>query len=253
MDITDRSFVVTGAARGLGLAIARTLLERGARVMLSDVDGDALVAARESLGDATDRVATAPCNVADEDQVAALFDAAEAEIGAVHGVVANAGILRDALLVKSDGKHVTQRMSLQAWQSVIDVNLTGVFLTGREAATRMIEHGEGGVIINVSSISRAGNMGQSNYAAAKAGVVALTTTWAGELARHGIRCNAIAPGVIDTDMVASMKPEARERMIKATRVGRLGTPDELADAVLFLIENGFNNGRVLEFDGGMRI
>ena len=253
MDITDRVFVVTGAARGLGLAIARTLLERGARVMLSDVDGDALVAARESLGDATDRVATAPCNVADEDQVAALFDAAEAEIGAVHGVVANAGILRDALLVKSDGQRVTQRMSLQVWQSVIDVNLTGVFLTGREAATRMIEHGEGGVIINVSSISRAGNMGQSNYAAAKAGVVALTTTWAGELARHGIRCNAIAPGVIDTDMVASMKPEARERMISATRVGRLGTPDELADAVLFLIENGFNNGRVLEFDGGMRI
>ncbi len=253
MDITDRGFVVTGAARGLGLAIARTLLERGARVMLSDVDGDALVAARETLGHAADRVATAPCNVADEDQVAALFDAAESEMGAVHGVVANAGILRDALLVKSDGKHVTQRMSLQAWQSVIDVNLTGVFLTGREAATRMIEHGEGGVIINVSSISRAGNMGQSNYAAAKAGVVALTTTWAGELARHGIRCNAIAPGVIDTDMVASMKPEARERMISATRVGRLGTPDELADAVRFLIENGFNNGRVLEFDGGMRI
>ncbi len=253
MKLQDHNFIVTGAARGLGLAISQMLLAGGARVMLADLDADNLEDAVSACGDVGDRVASTCCNVAIESDVEALFDAAESTFGAVHGVVCNAGILRDALLLKADGNTVSKRMSLQTWQSVIDVNLTGVFLTGREAATRMVQHGEGGVIVNVSSISRAGNMGQSNYAAAKAGVVALTTTWAAELARYGIRCNAIAPGVIDTDMVASMKPEARQRMIDATRVGRLGTPEELADAVRFLIENSFNNGRVLEFDGGMRI
>ncbi|MEM9603101.1 MAG: SDR family oxidoreductase [Pseudomonadota bacterium] len=252
MDIDNRHFVVTGAARGLGLAITRTLLDRGGRVTLADVDADSLARARRAL-DAVDRTATCVCDVSDEHQVETLFNAAQAAFGAVHGVVCNAGILRDALLVKAENGEVTNRMSLQAWQAVIDVNLTGVFLTGREAASRMVAHGEGGVIVNISSISRAGNPGQSNYAAAKAGVAALTTTWAGELARYGIRCNAVAPGVIDTDMVASMKADARDRLISATRVGRLGTVEELADAVRFLIENGFNNGRVLEFDGGMRL
>ena len=252
MDIRDRNFVVTGAGRGLGLAMTHMLLAQGGRVTLADVDTDGLLAAQASC-DPRSNTTTAVCNVADEQQVANLFDAAEQAFGPVHGVVCNAGILRDALLVKVKDGEVTQRMSLQAWQSVIDVNLTGVFLTGREAATRMVSHGQGGIIVNISSISRAGNPGQSNYAAAKAGVAALTTTWAGELARYGVRCNAVAPGVIDTDMVASMKPEARERLVNATRVGRLGSVEELADAVRFLIENGFNNGRVLEFDGGMRL
>ncbi|MEM6986778.1 MAG: SDR family oxidoreductase [Pseudomonadota bacterium] len=252
MNIENRNFVVTGAGRGLGLAITNMLLARGGRVMLADVDADGLNQAQASCTP-IENTATCVCNVADEQQLADLFAAAHAAFGPVHGVVCNAGILRDALLIKMQDGEVSQRMSLQAWQSVIDVNLTGVFLTGREAASHMAAHGEGGVIVNISSISRAGNPGQSNYAAAKAGVAALTTTWAGELARYGIRCNAVAPGVIDTDMVASMKPEARDRLIDATRVGRLGTVDELADAVRFLIENGFNNGRVLEFDGGMRL
>ncbi|MEM6988339.1 MAG: SDR family oxidoreductase [Pseudomonadota bacterium] len=252
MDIRDHNFVVTGAGRGLGLAITQMLLAGGGRVMLADVDADTLAHA-QSVCAAADRTATCVCNVADETEVTELFRATKAAFGSIHGAVCNAGILRDALLVKTKAGDVVQRMSLQAWQAVIDVNLTGVFLTGREAATHMVEQAQGGVIVNISSISRAGNPGQSNYAAAKAGVAALTTTWAGELARHGIRCNAVAPGVIDTDMVASMKPEARQRMMDATRVGRLGTVDELADAVRFLIENSFNNGRVLEFDGGMRL
>lgn len=252
MDIQNRNFIVTGAGRGLGLAITRMLLAQGGRVTMADVDAELLQEAKASLGSIA-KTAICVCNVTNEQQVAELFDTAERVLGPVHGVINNAGILRDAMLVKAMGGEVIDRMSLQAWQSVIDVNLTGVFLTGREAATRMITHGEGGVIVNISSISRAGNPGQSNYAAAKAGVAALTSTWASELARYGIRCNAIAPGVIDTDMVASMKPEARDRMIHATKVGRLGTVEELSEAIRFLIENGFNNGRVLEFDGGMRL
>ena len=114
--------------------------------------------------------------------------------------------------MKAKDGEVTGKLSLEQWQAVIDVNLTGVFLCGREAAERMIRGGNGGCIINISSLSRAGNFGQSNYSAAKAGVAALTVVWAKELARHEIRVNAIAPGFIKTEMVASMKPEILEKM-----------------------------------------
>ncbi len=132
-------------------------------------------------------------------------------------------------------------------------NLTGVFLCGREAATRMIESGTHGAIINVSSVSRAGNRGQSNYSAAKAGVAALTVVWAKELARHGIRAAAIAPGVFETDMVAAMKPEAYERIVGAVPLGRTGQLKEMADAVSYIFGNDYFNGRVLELDGGLRV
>ena len=183
----------------------------------------------------------------------AMFDKAEAELGPVSGLVNNAGILRDAMLVKVKEGQVVDRMSLDVWQSVIDVNLTGVFLCGREAAERMIVSGAKGVIVNISSISRAGNTGQSNYAAAKAGVVALTTTWAKELARYGIRSAAIAPGVFETEMVASMKPEAKERFVNMIPARRTGAVEELADAVNFIIKNDYYTGRVLELDGGLRV
>ena len=148
---------------------------------------------------------------------------------------------------------IVDRMSMQDWQSVIDVNLTGVFLCGREAATQMIRHGNGGVIINISSISRAGNPGQSNYAAAKAGVAALTVTWARELARYQVRCAGIAPGVFYTDMVAQMKPEAQDRLNQAVPLKRTGQVEELAGAATFILENDYFNGRILELDGGLRL
>jgi 3-oxoacyl-[acyl-carrier protein] reductase len=109
------------------------------------------------------------------------------------------------------------------------------------------------VIVNISSVSRAGNVGQTNYSAAKAGVAAMTVTWARELARHDIRCMAIAPGFIRTDMVASMKPEALERMIAQVPLGRLGTPEEIADTAVFIFENDYLTGRIIETDGGIRI
>jgi 3-oxoacyl-[acyl-carrier protein] reductase len=141
----------------------------------------------------------------------------------------------------------------RTWRAVIDVNLTGVFLCGREAAERMIRAGNGGCIINISSLSRAGNFGQSNYSAAKAGVAALTVVWAKELARHGIRVNAIAPGFIKTEMVASMKQEILDKMAAGIPAGRLGEPDEIAATAEFIFANDYMNGRVLEIDGGQRL
>ena len=253
MDVAGKTFVVTGAARGLGLAITQSLASQNANVMMADMDGAALQDALALLPKNTGKQAVAVANVTSEADVKALFDTAESDLGSVSGLINNAGILRDGMLVKVKGGEVVDRMSLDVWQSVIDVNLTGVFLCGREAAERMIVSGEKGVIINISSISRAGNTGQSNYAAAKAGVVALSTTWAKELARYGIRSAAIAPGVFETQMVASMKPEAKERFVQMIPAKRTGMVEELADAVNFIVKNDYYTGRVLELDGGLRV
>ena len=253
MDVAANTFVITGAARGLGLAIAQSLAAQDANVMLADMNGAALENALASMPENKGKQAVTVANVTNEGDVKVLFDKTEAELGPVSGLVNNAGILRDAMLVKVKEGQVVDRMSLDVWQSVIDVNLTGVFLCGREAAERMIVSGQKGVIINISSISRAGNAGQSNYAAAKAGVAALSTTWAKELARYGIRSAAIAPGVFETEMVASMKPEAKERFVQMIPAKRTGAVEELADSVNFIIKNDYYTGRILELDGGLRV
>ena len=253
MEIKSSTVVITGGAQGLGKAIGLKLAANGANIALVDVNEAALEQALSEFKQDNSRVKTYVANVADEQQVDDLFTRIESDLGSVTGLVNNAGILRDGLLVKAKDGVVTDRMSLEQWQSVIDVNLTGVFLCGRAAATKMIESGKQGVIINISSISRAGNAGQSNYAAAKAGVAALTVTWARELARYGIRCAAIAPGVFETEMVASMKPEAYDRLVGAIPLGRTGSLDELAETVAYIFSNDFVNGRIIELDGGLRL
>jgi 3-oxoacyl-[acyl-carrier protein] reductase len=185
--------------------------------------------------------------------VISTFDAILADFGRFDGIVNNAGILRDALVLKAKDGVVTGKMSLEQWQAVIDVNLTGVFLCGREAAERMVRAGNGGVIINISSISRAGNAGQSNYAAAKAGVATLAVVWARELARYGIRAAAIAPGFTRTPILDAMKPEMLEKMVAPVPMRRLGEPAEIAHAARFIFENDFFTGRVIELDGGLRL
>jgi 3-oxoacyl-[acyl-carrier protein] reductase len=142
---------------------------------------------------------------------------------------------------------------LEHWQAVIDVNLTGVFLCGREAAQWMIQLGRKGCIVNISSISRHGNFGQSNYSAAKAGVAALTVVWAKELARHGIRVNAVAPGFVRTEILDAMKPDALTKMASGVPVGRLGRPEEVAHTITYILENDYVDGRVIEVDGGLRL
>jgi len=144
-------------------------------------------------------------------------------------------------------------MSLDDFNRVIAVDLIGVFLCAREAAAQMIEGGRGGVIINISSISRAGNIGQTNYAAAKAGVAAMTVTWAKELARYKIRVAGIAPGFCDTQMVANIKPEIREKIIAGIPLRRLGQPEEIGRTALYILQNDYYNGRTLEIDGGLRL
>lgn len=253
MKIIDRTFVVTGAARGLGRAIASELLKRGAKVAFVDLDVKATEASRRAVdpdGKASRAYAT---DVSNESEVKALFSSVEADLGTISGVVNNAGILRDGLLVKTKDNDIVSYMSLDQWQSVIDVNLTSVFLCGREAAMQMIRNKTRGVIINISSISRAGNAGQSNYAAAKAGVTALTATWAKELARHGIRVADIAPGIFATDMVKQMPENMRGRLEKMIPLRRSGELAEIADSVCYLIGNDYFTGRTLEVDGGLRM
>ena len=253
MQLTGKTVLITGAGRGLGAAMAQGLAMRGANLALVDLDEEALrtTAARcVALGA---RAEIYLANVTKESDVVETFDKALADLGRLDAAIANAGILRDGLLIKAQDGVVTDKLSLAHWQAVIDVNLAGVFLCGREAAERMARVGNGGCIINIASLSRAGNFGQSNYSAAKAGVAALTVVWAKELARFGIRVNAIAPGFIKTEMVASMKPEMLEKMAAGIPLKRLGTPEEIAHAAAFLLENDYVNGRILEIDGGLRL
>ena len=194
-------------------------------------------------------------DVADEACVMQAFSAIKAALGRVSGLVNNAGITRDGLLIKARDGVVEKTMSLSSWQQVIDVNLTGVFLCTREAASQMIEAGQPGVIVNISSISRAGNMGQSNYTAAKAGVAAMSVTWAKELARYKIRVGAVAPGFIATEMTAGMepKPEMLDKIKSGIPMRDLGRPEDIAGSVAFIFENDYFTGRVIECDGGLRI
>ena len=253
MDVRGKTVLVTGAGRGIGRALATYFAARRADLALLDMNDSDL---KETASACAGEGATARCyvaNAAEETDVTNTFDAVVRDFGRLDGLVNNAGIVRDAMLVKVKDGEITGKMTLAQWQAVIDVNLTGVFLCAREAAERMIRLKSGGVIVNISSISRAGNAGQTNYTAAKAGVAAMTVTWAKELARHQIRVGAVAPGFIRTPMVEGMKAEALAKVTAPVPLGRLGEPTEIAQAVGFIFENDFFTGRCLEIDGGLRL
>jgi 3-oxoacyl-[acyl-carrier protein] reductase len=253
MQLSRKVVVITGAARGLGRAMALAFAARGADIAALDRDGDALAETAAQCQSAGARARGYVMDVTSEVQVIRTFDAVVSDLGRFDILINNAGITRDALLVKAHDGAIHSKMSLAQWQAVVDVNLTGVFLCGREGAERMIQRGNGGVIVNISSISREGNPGQTSYSAAKAGVAAMTVVWAKELARYGIRCAAIAPGFCATEILAAMKPEMVERVKAAVPLNRLGEPAEIAAAALFIAENDFVTGRVVEVDGGLRL
>ena len=253
MELNASTVLITGAGRGLGAAMAAGLAAKGANIALVDIDDATLADTRSKCESLGVRARCYAANVAREDEIAAVYERTVRDFGRLDVSIANAGILRDGLLVKARDGDVLDKLSLADWQAVIDVNLTGVFLCGREASEQMIRLGKGGCIINISSISRHGNFGQSNYSAAKAGVAALTVVWSRELARHGIRANAIAPGFVATEILAAMKPEILEKMAASIPVGRIGRPEEVAHAAAFIIENDYVNGRVIEVDGGQRL
>jgi len=253
MDLRNKTVVVTGAGRGIGRAIARQLAEHGANVALFDLNDSDLEETVGLCGAPAVRARAYRVNVADEGNVSAAMTSVVADFGRLDGLVNNAGIVRDGLLVKVKDGVPVERMTLDQWNAVIGVNLTGVFLCAREAAAHMIECGNGGVIVNISSISRAGNAGQTNYSAAKSGVESMGVVWAKELARYGIRVGSVAPGFTHTEILAAMRPEILDKLTAPVPLKRLGQPEEIAHAVRFIFENDFFTGRCLDVDGGLRL
>jgi 3-oxoacyl-[acyl-carrier protein] reductase len=253
MDVRNKTVVVTGAGRGIGRSIALLLARHGANLALLDLNAADLETTRALCAAESVQARVYAVNVAEEAEVCAAMARIAGDFGRLDGLVNNAGIVRDALLVKVKHGAVVGRMSMEQWNAVFAVNLSGVFLCAREAAAQMIERGNGGVIVNISSISRAGNAGQSNYSAAKAAVESMSVVWAKELARHGIRVGAVAPGFTQTDILATMRPEVLEKLTAPVPLKRLGKPEEIAHSVLFIFENDFFTGRCLEVDGGLRL
>lgn len=244
MMLQDQVAVITGGAQGLGRAIASRFLDHGARVILADLDGEA--ASRTAAQLDPDRAIGVACDVARESCVEALFAAVDTAQGRVDVLVNNAGITRDAMLHK---------MTLGQFRDVIDVHLQGAWLCSRAAMKRM-RGGAGGAIINMSSISaKAGNLGQTNYAAAKAGIVAMTKATAREGARHGVRANAIQPGLIRSAMTEAMPEEVWDEKLAGIPLGRAGEPDEIADVALFLASgmSSYVTGAVIEVAGGRHL
>ena len=257
MNVQGSKIIVTGGASGMGRQFVLSLARDGADVAFCDINADgvsAVVAEGEKL---PGKVVGFTCDVSDEAQVAGLITDAAAALGGLNGIVNNAGIIRDGMLIKKDRETgEIKKLSMREWQQVIDINLTGVFLGAREFAAWYAENGDaktdgGGVIVSISSISRHGNMGQTNYSAAKAGIVAMTKLWAGELARYGIRTGAIAPGFTQTPILDGMPAEMLQKMVKPVPLRRTGSPEEMYMTVKFILENGYFTGRTIDVDGGL--
>jgi 3-oxoacyl-[acyl-carrier protein] reductase len=253
--LKDKVVIVTGAAAGIGRTTAIHFAKEGARVAAWDAvdrDADALV---KELTDAGGDGMFLKVDVTTRDEVEAAVAKVVETWGAPGVLVNNAGILRDGLLVKYKDGQVVSTMSDEQFDSVIAVNLKGVFVCTRAVVPRMIEAG-GGVILNASSVvGLYGNFGQTNYAATKAGVINMTRTWARELGKFRIRVNAVAPGFIATEMVQQMPEKVLDGMVARTPLGRMGRPEDIADAYVWLASDSatFVHGTVLSVDGGIVI
>jgi 3-oxoacyl-[acyl-carrier protein] reductase len=255
MQLNEMKIIVTGGASGMGRHFSLSLAKGGAAVMACDLNEEGLESLAKEAEGLAGSLTTFKANVASEDEVKALYDASYERLGGVNGLVNNAGIFRDSLLVKKDrNTGDIRQMSLKHWQQVLDVDLTGPFLCTRELASRHLAAGaDQAVVVNISSISRHGNMGQGNYSAAKAGLHADTVVWAKELARYGIRVATIAPGFVDTPILQGMREDALNKMLSGVPLRRVGSPDEIYAGVKFIIECGYFTGRCLDIDGGLRL
>lgn len=243
--LEDRTAVVTGAAQGIGLAIARTFVAEGARVVLGDIDPTAARAAAAELGD-EDVARGVRCDVTDHEEVRLLLEAAVQAFGSLDVLVNNAGITRDATL---------RTMTEDQFDDVVAVHLKGTW-HGTKHASDIMREQRSGVIVNMSSISgKVGNIGQTNYSAAKAGIVGLTKAAAKELAHLGVRVNAIQPGLILSAMTEAMPEKVREARMAEIPLGRLGEVDEVASVALFLASDlsSYMTGTVLEVTGGRHV
>lgn len=235
--------IVTGAGRGLGKGIAKKLAEKGAKVVVADIIIENANECVKEINDSGGNAISTLCNISKLEEVNSLYKTTIEKYGKVDIVVNNAGINKDGMLHK---------MTDEQWDTVISVNLTGTFYMNREAARIMREQGYGR-IINISSMSWLGNIGQANYAASKAGVIGITKTAARELASKGITCNAICPGFIETDMTKSVPPKVWDIMISKIPAGRAGSSEDVGNIVAFLSsdEASYINGQIIEVSGGM--
>lgn len=250
--LKDKVVVVTGAAAGIGRATARLFAAEGARVAAWDVVDREADAIASELRAAGGQGAFRAVNVTDSADVNRAVEELVATWGRVDVLVNNAGIIRDGLLVKWKDGAPTGQMGDDQFQSVIDVNLKGPFLCARAVVPHMIRQG-GGVILNASSVvGLYGNFGQTNYVATKSGIIGMTRVWARELGRHKIRVNAVAPGFVATEMVKQMPEKVLEAMVARTPLGRIGSPEDIGHAYVWLASAGANwiTGTVLSVDGG---
>jgi 3-oxoacyl-[acyl-carrier protein] reductase len=246
MQLNELKIIVTGGAQGMGAYFAKKLAEAGAKVCAGDVN-------EAGLAELPASVHRRKLNVADEKDCESFVAWAAETMGGLNGLINNAGILRDGLLVKKD-KTTGEigKLTKDQWDAVIGVNLTGATMMVRETVVKMAQTAQRpGVIVNMSSIARHGNRGQSNYTAAKAALAANTVTWAREFAAFGVRVGAVAPGMIETPMTQGMNQKARDALVAAIPVGRVGVPEDIWLAVKFVLECDYFNGRTIDVDGGL--
>ena len=249
MQVADVRAVITGAASGLGKEFTLRCLEAGAWVYAGDIDSAELRYLRREASRFPGRLFVQQVDAADEISVAQFVCQARTSLERMNTAIHSAGILRDGLLVsKVDGE--IRKMNTTQWRQVIDVNLFGAFYLGREAAAVMLEQNTPGLILNISSVCRSGNAGQSNYSASKAAMDAATRSWALELGPHGIRVAALAPGIVETPMLECISEHALQCMKANVPLGRFGTVSDMWTAARFVIECEYFTGRVLEVDGG---
>lgn len=244
--LEGRVALITGAGQGIGRAIALRFADEGAKVVAVDIAEASASAVADEIKAAGNEALAAVCDVTQRDQVGALVERVLSAYGQIDILGNNAGITRDARLIK---------MTEEDFDRVIDVNLKGAFNLAQAVAGPMIERGYGRIISTASVVALYGNFGQTNYVATKAGVIGMTRVWARELGPKGITANAVAPGFIATDMIKTVPEKVIEGMIERTPVRRLGAPEDIAAAYLFLAseEASFVNGIVLSVDGGLVI
>jgi 3-oxoacyl-[acyl-carrier protein] reductase len=248
MELKDVKAIVTGAAQGMGAHFARRLHEAGARVAAGDIN-------EQLLAELPAGIHRRRLDVTDSKDCESFVKWAADAMDGINVLINNAGILRDALLVKKDKETGEVKvMSDDQWEAVIKVNLTGATMMVRETVAEMVRRNiRPGVVISMSSVARHGNRGQSNYVSAKAALAANAVTWCREFAPFGIRAVAIAPGMVDTPMTRTMNQKARDALVAAIPVGRIGEPEDIWKAVKFAIECDYFNGYCLDVDGGLRL
>ncbi len=256
MQVANSVFVITGAASGIGEAAAIALAAAGAKVVLGDMNIEKLAVVKNRILNEGGNAASIALDVTDEASVQSCMDFAVDQFGKINVVLACAGIIRDSFLVTPDretGK-IKKFMSTSDWQQVIDVNMTGVFLTLREAVIRMVNNGWEGVLIPLSSINKSGELGQLNYASTKASLALWPKILAGEFHARGIkniRVAAIAPGYVETPLLTAIKPEIMQAIVNEIPLGRLVQTGEIIATIKFIVENEAVHGTTLEISGGI--